>query len=181
VVVYLRRVLFPGRFQPFHNGHYEALIQLINEYDEVVIAVGSAQDGFTCKNPFTGGERMEMIDYLLRSRGVRDRAWIIPAPDIHMPPAWATFLLSITPRVEAVASGNPQVLYLYEWLGFKTKRIKLVEPEKYHGSRIRELIVQGRDEWRDLLPREVVEFIDSIRGVERIRRLCLDEHSGNRW
>jgi nicotinamide-nucleotide adenylyltransferase len=98
-----------------------------------------------------------------------------------MPPAWAAYLLSIVPRVEAVASGNPQVLYLYEWLGFKTKRIKLVEPEKYYGSRIRELIVQGKDEWRDLLPQEIVEFIDNIRGVERIRRLCLDEHSGDRW
>jgi nicotinamide-nucleotide adenylyltransferase len=142
-------VLFPGRFQPFHNGHYEAFLQLIGEYDEVVIAVASAQEGYTCKNPIT--------------------------------PAWAAYLLSIVPRVEAVASGNPQVLYLYEWLGFKTKRIKLVEPEKYYGSRIRELIVQGKDEWRDLLPQEIVEFIDNIRGVERIRRLCLDEHSGDRW
>jgi nicotinamide-nucleotide adenylyltransferase len=177
----LKRVLFPGRFQPFHNGHYEAFLQLIGEYDEVVIAVGSAQEGYTCKNPFTAGERMEMIDQLLRRRGLRDRVWIVPVPDIHMPPAWAAYLLSIVPRVEAVASGNPQVLYLYEWLGFKTKRIKLVEPEKYYGSRIRELIVQGKDEWRDLLPQEIVEFIDNIRGVERIRRLCLDEHSGDRW
>ncbi len=177
----VKRVLFPGRFQPFHNGHLEALLQLLSEYDEVVIAVGSAQEGFTCRNPFTAGERIEMIDYLLRRRGLRDRAWIIPVPDINMPPAWTAYLLSLTPRVDAVASGNPQVLYLYEWLGFKTKRIKLIEPEKYHGSRIRELIVRGADDWRELVPPEIAEFIDSMRGVERIRRLCVDEHSGNRW
>jgi len=179
--VSVKRVLFPGRFQPFHNGHLEALLQLLSEYDEVVIAVGSAQEGFTCRNPFTAGERIEMIDYLLRRRGLRDRAWIIPVPDINMPPAWTAYLLSLIPRVDAVASGNPQVLYLYEWLGFKTKRIKLVEPEKYHGFRIRELIVRGADDWRELVPPEIAEFIDSIRGVERIRRLCVDEHSGNRW
>jgi len=181
VTVNIRRVLFPGRFQPFHNGHFEALLQLLGEYDEVIIAIGSAQEGYTCKNPFTAGERMEMIDQLLRRRNLRNRVWIVAIPDINMPPAWTAYSLSMVPRVEAVASGNPQVLYLYEWLGFKVKRVKLVEPEKYQGSRVRELIVQGKDEWRELVPPEVAEYIDSIRGVERVRRLCLDEHSGNRW
>ncbi|MGB9827817.1 MAG: adenylyltransferase/cytidyltransferase family protein, partial [Thermosphaera sp.] len=32
----------PGRFQPFHNGHYSALRSLLEEYDEAVLAVGSA-------------------------------------------------------------------------------------------------------------------------------------------
>lgn len=178
----LSRVLFPGRFQPFHNGHYAALEQLLAEFDEVIIAIGSAQEGFTCKNPFTAGERFEMIARLVTRRKLRDRVWITTIPDIHMPPAWAAYILSMTPRVDAVASGNPQTLYLFEWLGFKVKKVKLVDPEKYHGTRIRNYMVMGNDLWKELVPPEVVEFIDEIRGVERVRRLCVDEHaSENRW
>jgi nicotinamide-nucleotide adenylyltransferase len=75
-----------------------------------------------------------------------------------------------------VASGNPQTLYLFEWLGYPVKRIRLVEPSKYYGTRIRDLMIHGSDEWRELVPPEVAEYIDGIKGVERVRRLCLDEH-----
>ncbi len=178
----MKRVLFPGRFQPFHYGHLSALEQLLMEYDEVVVAIGSAQEGYTCKNPFTAGERFEMIARVAVSRNLRDKIWIITVPDINMPLAWPAYVLSMAPRVCAVASGNPQTLYLFEWMGFKVKRIQLVEPEKYHGTKIRNLMVSGDDAWRELVPSEVVVFIDEIRGAERVRRLCRDEHSSeNRW
>ncbi|MEM0218116.1 MAG: nicotinamide-nucleotide adenylyltransferase [Desulfurococcaceae archaeon] len=177
-----RRVLFPGRFQPFHLGHQAALEQLLSEFDEVIVAIGSSQEGFTCKNPFTAGERFEMIARFVVREGIRNRVWITTIPDINMPPAWSAYVLSMVPPVEAVASGNPQTLYLFEWLGFKVKKIRLVEPEKYHGTRIRDLMIMGNDAWKELVPSVVVEFIDEIRGVERVRRLCTDEHSSkSRW
>lgn len=176
-----RRVLFPGRFQPFHNGHLSALRQLLAEFDEVILAIGSAQDGYTCKNPFTASERWEMVYRVVKSLNLVGRVWILPVPDINMPPAWTAYTLSLVPRVDAVASGNPQILYLFEWLGFKVKKIMLVEPERYHGTRIRNLMLAGSDEWRELVPPEVAEYIDEIRGVERIRRLCVDEHAQDRW
>lgn len=172
-----KRVLFPGRFQPFHIGHHAALEQLLGEFDEVVIAIGSSQEGFTCKNPFTAGERFEMISRYVHQRNLRNRVWITTIPDINMPPAWAAYVLSMVPRVDAVATGNPQTLYIFEWLGFKIKKIRLVDPEKYHGTRIRNLMLAGDDTWKELVPPEIVEYIDEIRGVERIRRLCIDEHT----
>lgn len=177
----VRRVLFPGRFQPFHRGHLGALNQLLSEFDEVVVAIGSAQDGFSCKNPFTAGERWEMLYRIVIRSNLVGRIWAIPIPDINMPPAWSAYLLSISPKVEVVASGNPQVLYLFRWLGYKTKEIRLLEPEKYHGTRIRNLMLAGSDEWRELVPSEVAEYIDEVKGVERVRRLCTDEHAQNRW
>lgn len=174
-----RRVLFPGRFQPFHKGHLHAIEQLLGEYDEVIVGIGSAQEGYTCKNPFTAGERWEMIHRVVIARGLLGRVWMIPIPDLNMPLTWTAYVLSLSPRVDAVASGNPQTLYLFEWIGSRTKKIQLVDPSRYHGTRIRNLMVTGSDEWRELLPPEVVEYIDEIRGVERVRRLCLDEHSSN--
>jgi cytidyltransferase-related domain len=172
-----KRVLFPGRFQPFHKGHYSAITQLLEEYDEIVIGIGSAQEGYTCRNPFTAGERWEMIYRVAKSNNLVGKIWPIPLPDINMPLTWTAYILSLSPRVEAIASGNPQTLYLFEWLGYKTKKIKLLEPAKYHGTRIRNIMVSGSDEWRELVPSEVTEYIDEINGVERVRRLCLDEHT----
>jgi nicotinamide-nucleotide adenylyltransferase len=172
----LKRVLFPGRFQPFHKGHYAALTQLLEEYDEVVVAIGSAQEGYTCRNPFTAGERWEMVYNVVKRNNLIGRVWMITVPDINMPLTWTAYTLSMAPRVDAVASGNPQTLYLFEWLGYPVKRIRLVEPSKYYGTRIRDLMIHGSDEWRELVPPEVAEYIDGIKGVERVRRLCLDEH-----
>ncbi|MEM0003841.1 MAG: nicotinamide-nucleotide adenylyltransferase [Desulfurococcaceae archaeon] len=172
-----KRVLFPGRFQPFHKGHYSAIMQLLEEYDEIVIGIGSAQEGYTCRNPFTAGERWEMIYRIAKGNNLVGKIWPIPLPDINMPLTWTAYILSLSPRVEAIASGNPQTLYLFEWLGYRTKKIKLLEPTKYHGTRIRNIMVSGSDEWRELVPPEVTEYIDEIKGVERVRRLCLDEHT----
>jgi len=170
----LRRVLYPGRFQPLHNGHSSALKKLLAEFDEVVIAVGSAQEGFTCWNPFTGGERVEMIRGFARSLGVDERVWIITLPDIRMPPAWVAYTLSLSPRVEAVASGNPQILDLFKWFGLKTVEIPLENPQVYKGRVVRELMTKGL-EWRHLVPKQVSDFIDEIKGAERVRRLCSSE------
>jgi len=176
----MRRVLFPGRFQPFHKGHLAVVRDLLNGFDEVVIAIGSAQEGFTCRNPFTAGERIEMITMLLKEEGLFDRVWLIPVPDINMPPAWTAYVLSLVPRVSAVASGNPHVLELFKWLGFETVEVKPIEPAKYSGSRIRQLIIEGSSEWMELVPDAIARFITSIRGDRRIREVCIDEHSRDR-
>ncbi len=169
----LKRILYPGRFQPFHNGHLHVVEDLLKEYDEVVIVIGSADQGFTCRNPFTASERLEMIDKALRNKGIsRDEYWLIPVPDINKPLAWTTYVLSMIPRVDAVATGNPHVAYLYKWLGFRVIELKLLEPERFNGTRIRELMCRGSDEWRNRVPEKVVEYIDSINGVERVRRVC---------
>ncbi|RLF50463.1 MAG: nicotinamide-nucleotide adenylyltransferase, partial [Thermoplasmata archaeon] len=53
------RVLFIGRFQPFHNGHAFVVSQF-NEY-EIIFVIGSAYNSYSFENPFTAGERCEMI------------------------------------------------------------------------------------------------------------------------
>ncbi len=55
------RAVFVGRFQPYHKGHHEAVKYILGKYSELVIVVGSAQENYTWENPFTAGERVEMI------------------------------------------------------------------------------------------------------------------------
>ncbi len=173
--VYLKRALFPGRFQPFHLGHLNVVKHLFREYDEVVILIGSAQEGFTCRNPFTAGERLEMIDRVLREQGYsRDRYWLIPAPDLHKPLAWTTYVLGLVPRIDVVVSGNPHVRYIFEWMGYRVVEPPMLEPKRYKGSVIRELIYSG-GEWEELVPRAIINYIREVNGVERIKRVCRDE------
>ncbi|WFO75723.1 nicotinamide-nucleotide adenylyltransferase [Desulfurococcaceae archaeon MEX13E-LK6-19] len=168
----VNRVLFPGRFQPFHLGHVYAIKKLLEDFDEIVIGIGSAQEGFTCRNPFTAGERMEMIKYSLEEEGIDTRrVWIIPIPDIHKPLAWTTYVLGMVPKVDAVASGNPHVIFLYKWAGVKVIEIKLHKPRIYNGTVIRDLIAHGLP-WEDRVPSFVVKYIKENGCDQRIALLC---------
>ena len=51
-----------GRFQPFHNGHEHLVLEALELFQEVTIAVGSAQEEWTTNNPFSFSERQEMIE-----------------------------------------------------------------------------------------------------------------------
>ena len=57
----MTRALFVGRFQPFHYGHLHAVESILKENDELLLVVGSAQMSHEPDNPFTAGERIEMI------------------------------------------------------------------------------------------------------------------------
>lgn len=50
-----------GRFQPFHNGHLNLIKNALKHSREVLVLIGSCHQPRTIKNPFTGGQRMEMI------------------------------------------------------------------------------------------------------------------------
>ncbi|MEM0023032.1 MAG: adenylyltransferase/cytidyltransferase family protein, partial [Archaeoglobaceae archaeon] len=47
------RALFIGRFQPYHLGHHEVVKKILEEVDELIIGIGSAQESHSLENPFT--------------------------------------------------------------------------------------------------------------------------------
>ena len=51
------KALFIGRFQPFHNGHLKVVQEILKEFDEVIIGIGSSKYSGTLDNPFSGEER----------------------------------------------------------------------------------------------------------------------------
>ena len=60
-----KRGLLIGRMQPVHNGHIEIIKQILEEVDEIIIGIGSAQLSHELKNPFTAGERLMMLNQAL--------------------------------------------------------------------------------------------------------------------
>jgi len=54
-------LVFIGRFQPFHNSHYEIVRRALNQAPRVLVLVGSSNNTRSPKNPFTFSEREVMV------------------------------------------------------------------------------------------------------------------------
>ncbi len=169
----MKRTVIPGRFQPFHLGHLHAVKWLLNRCDELIIAVCSAQKSHTLENPFTAGERILMIRETLRKEGVDPwRIMIAPVQDIEYNSIWVCYLESILPPFDSAASRNPLVIRLFKERGYSILQPPLTRREEYSGVRIRRMMLEGDDKWKKLVPEPVVEVIEHIGGVERLRELA---------
>ena len=159
-----------GRFQPVHWGHVEVIRWSLERLDELVIVIGSAQFSHTLKNPFTAGERVEMVRLALRDAGIDSgRVYIIPIPDIEMNHVWPRYVELMVPRFSVVVSRNPLVVRLFEEYGYRVLQPPAFSRAEYSATHIRELMLRGDESWRRLVPPSVARFIDEIRGVERLR------------
>src|SRR5207302_562889 len=66
------RAFFIGRFQPFHRGHLAMVRRILESNEEIIVGIGSAQYSHTGENPFTAGERYEMIKRALDAEGIHN-------------------------------------------------------------------------------------------------------------
>jgi nicotinamide-nucleotide adenylyltransferase len=163
------RALFLGRFQPVHCGHFKVIKEISEEADYVVIAIGSAQLSHSKANPFTAGERYTMIDRALKTEGI-DNYHIVPIEDLNRYSLWVSHVVSNTPKFDVVYANNPLSVRLFKEAGFKVVELDLYKPEKYSGTHVRKEMIEG-EAWRDLVPKKVVEIIDEIDGIRRLKEL----------
>ncbi|MCG2909293.1 MAG: nicotinamide-nucleotide adenylyltransferase [Stygiolobus sp.] len=169
----MRRGLYPGRFQPFHLGHYNVVKWALKQVDELIILIGSAQESHTLSNPFTAGERIEMIRRtLLYDKMDLSTIYLIPVPDILMNSVWVYHVKTFTPPFNLVISRNPLVLRLFKEAGFETIVPPPYDRQKYNSTYIRRLIIEGDEKWKELVPKPVLEYITEIRGDERLRSIA---------
>ncbi len=64
-----------------HRGHEEVIKWILSRHDELVIAIGSANESFTPRNPFTVGERIEMLVSMLRELNLIEKVMYCAVPD----------------------------------------------------------------------------------------------------
>ena len=180
----VKRGLFVGRFQPLHKGHLKAMKDILEKIDELIIVIGSSQYSHTINNPFTTGERLVMIRWALTEEGIdSSRYWIIPVPDIHIHMIWVTELIGYTPKFDTVYTNEPLTRRLFIENGFKVKPVLFHRREEYSSTEIRERIL-SEENWEELVPETVAQFIKEINGVERLRDLAKTDKvqkTGNRY
>lgn len=164
------RGIFIGRFQPLHKGHVSIIEAALEEVDELVIGIGSAELSFTPKDPFTAGERMEMLMALVKERVWQDRIVMIPIRDVNRYSIWVSHVASLCPGIDVVFSNNPLTVRLFEEAGYEVRSTKLVERDNYAGIRVRERI-RDEESWEELLPGPVKKVLEDLGGVRRIKEL----------
>lgn len=166
------RGLYIGRFQPYHLGHQAVIQKIAEEADEIVIVIGSAQESHTLENPFTAGERMDMIYTALGD--LRARCYVIPLQDIKRNAVWAAHLKSMVPKFDVVYSNNPLVVQLLSEAGIVVRRSPMYSRSVFSGTVIRKLMLEGGD-WRALVPASVASVVEGIKGAERLANISGDD------
>ena len=171
------RGLLVGRMQPIHNGHIQVIKKAFKDVDELIMGIGSAQLSHSTKDPFTAGERVMMLTKALSENNIdSSNYYIIPIVDILMNSVWVSHVKMLTPPFEKVFSGNPLVQQLFTEEGFDVDIPPLFNRTELSGTEVRRRMINDEN-WKSLVPSSVVEVINKIDGIQRIKHLSLKEIS----
>ncbi|MCV0392394.1 MAG: nicotinamide-nucleotide adenylyltransferase [Nitrosopumilus sp.] len=162
------RGLMMGRFQPFHLGHLELVKQILKECDEVIIAITSSQFNYLEKDPFTAGERIEMIhNSLLDEKIDLSKCFLVSLENQFNIATWASYLKSALPDFDKVYSGNDYVSMLLADSGISVVNPSLLNRGIYNATKIRSMIISD-DSWKELVPNAVSEILVKINAKNRL-------------
>ena len=171
------RGILIGRMQPVHNGHMQIIKQILDEVDEIIIGIGSAQISHELKDPFTAGERVVMMNQALAEMDVDpSRYYIIPMQDINFNAVWVSHVKMLTPPFSIVYSGNSLVKQLFKEEGFDVRQPPLYDRLHLSGTEVRRRILEDGN-WQELVPKATVDLLNEINGIERLKNLSIKEIS----
>jgi nicotinamide-nucleotide adenylyltransferase len=160
------RGLVLGRFQPFHKGHLAVIREALGKCDDIVVVIGSAEDSHTVDNPFTAGERYQMLISSLEP-DERSRVHIIPVRDVNRYAAWVNHVESYVPPFDIVFSNSDLTRSLFKHAGYKVTRTKAYNSSVYSGTEIRHRIASG-GKWMHLVPEPVAQIVEGLDGRRRL-------------
>ncbi len=164
------RGLFVGRFQPFHLGHSFAIKYILEKVNNLIVLVGSAQFSYTWRNPFTAGERIEMI-YRSLDKHDLEKVLIIPVDDTYERNyIWVRHVENYTPKFSVVFSNDFLTRRLFLDAGYSVLNVPFYNRKEVSGTRIRQLMAEEK-EWKNLVPNGSREVIEEIGGEKRVRMI----------
>ena len=168
----ISRGILVGRFQPFHLGHLSAVRDASREVDELIIVIGSSQKSHEFRNPFTAGERIEMIrETLIMEQEIDEhRIMLIPVPDTDIHQLWTHQIDLLVPRYDRVFTNDPFTTYLFTERGVSIVQPRLHRRRDLSATKVRRWMIMDRD-WQSLVSRRTAEFIGAISGVRRVKFL----------
>ena len=159
-----------GRFQPFHLGHLALTKQILDECkDGLIIAITSSQFNYIQKDPFTAGERIEMIHRALVESHLDMSLCFVTAIENQFNVAtWSGYLKAALPKFDLIYSGNSYVTMLLSDFGVNVVEPVFIDRTRYNATAIRHMIATGKDEWQDMVPNSVCQFLKEINAKRRL-------------
>ncbi|MBI1908233.1 adenylyltransferase/cytidyltransferase family protein [Candidatus Uhrbacteria bacterium] len=154
--------IFPGRFQPFHEGHLMVVQGMVKSCGNACIVI--CDEGKAGADaPFTVEQRREMISAALLAKDIMD-ATIVVVKDGGEDAQWAHRVLDEcgNPEGATVWSGREEVRALFEGMGVATK--KVVPVPGISSETIREQMVANNPEFRKHIPSGAIDVVmDAIK------------------
>ena len=175
-----------GRFQPFHNGHEHLVLEALEVFQEVTIAIGSAQEEWTTDNPFSFQERKEMIESWATENSLSQRIIVVGIDDINDPPNWVEHASNAHGRGTLITSDR-DTKDLYESKEFPVRWIDLHLREQFEGWRVRQSCmmlstVYDDDATRSVLgpslPDAIINWLITNDALYRFLQLNAGPHAG---
>ncbi|MEM4160841.1 MAG: nicotinamide-nucleotide adenylyltransferase, partial [Thermoplasmata archaeon] len=131
------RALFVGRFQPLHHGHLKVVNFVLNRCEELILGIGSAQYSHTPENPFSAGERFEMLTAVLKEKMEAIKIFIVPITDVHNHNLWVSHVESLVPRFDLVFASNPLTELLFSKRGYRVEPVPVYDRTTFSSSEVR--------------------------------------------
>jgi len=77
----------------------------------------------------------------------------------------------MVPPFDIAYTNNPLVIELLREAGIEVKQSPLFKRNSYSGTEIRRRMLKG-EKWEQFVPKKVVEIINEINGVKRLRTVA---------
>ncbi len=161
-------VAFPARLMPLHNGHKQVLLGLAQNFDKIVVVLGSVFETGTDRNCILASEREKAVDAIFKRAEVSSEKYeTIGLPDV---PTFEEWILRITALCKSrgvthFCTGNKEdILDVLEQKGQKLE-FETVNPEDYtdfpyHATDIRKMVIEGRyEKLSKLIPQETMPIL----------------------
>lgn len=156
------KIIFLGKFQPFHLGHFRTILNLAREYDEVVVGVTEIDEKL-----IMSFERLKEIfnDVFKEVSNVSILGFSgsVSKKTINFPDKFNNYIF---------CSGNNVVLENLSNQGYKIKFIPRSVGEIFSGTEVREIMKAELDEIKSRQKNKLFEFkiidFDKIKPLEKI-------------
>ena len=171
--------LYIGRFQPIHIGHESIIRKMLKECNIVIVAIGSAQEHNTPRNPFNFYERKDLITNIFYREIISGQLTIIPLKDRENPSNDASWGDYVFDKVKWFTNEKPDVVYEGEETERNTWYDNLdVEVVKVPRNKIRVSATELREALADdadqlsfrayaMLPAAITYRITEMRNMQR--------------
>jgi len=157
-----------ARWRPVHRGHALVLRALCDRAAQALIGIGSS-NRYNLRNPFTLEETSDMIRLAL---GGRENYTLIPVPDLDDGPRWRLMILDLFGPLDLFVTANPYVASLLAGDYQVVRPVELIPEDEQiaiDGTTVRREMARG-DGWRDLVPKNIADYIAARKLDERFRR-----------
>ncbi len=169
-------LVFIGRFQPFHLAHMQTIKIALQQSQQVILALGSAQQERNIKNPFLASEREEMILSNF-SEADQKRIKFVHVIDVYNDEKWQKLVKLL---VAGVAKLNAKVGLIGHFKDESSYYLRLfpewemVELDSLVGAisatPLREAYYRGEIQ-RDKFPQGTIDFLENFQKTTTYQQL----------